>query len=215
MKLDTWIRKLIPRDDRFFVHLEASSRNLVESSEVLQKLFRSRKAAQREALTKRIRELEHTGDVLTHNIYSELNSTFVTPLDREDIHRLASSLDDILDHLDNTVMKISMYRLRAFTPAMNELGAILSRSIVEVHTVVTLLRALHDTEKLAVSIRQINELENEADDLLEVSMGELFRGKKNATEIMKLKEVYEGLEKATDRCEDVANVVEGILLKNA
>lgn len=215
MKLDILIHKLLPTDNKFFDYLEQSGQNLVEASEALRTLMLTTKAAERDALVEKISDHEHRGDAITHTIFSELNSTFVTPLDREDIHKLASALDDILDFMDGSVARFNLYGLKRYPSAMGQLADILAKSIVEVRNGVHMLRNIHKSSEIQATLKKINTYENEADALFEKTVSELFAKEKNAIEIMKLKEVYVGLETATDKCEDAANVLESILIKNA
>lgn len=215
MKLDVILHKLLPTDTKFFEYLEQSSENLVEAGETLRTLMLTTKKNERQSLTEKIRDHEHRGDNITHTIFSELNSTFVTPLDREDIMKLASALDDIMDFMDGSVARFNLYGVKRYPPALAQMADILSKSIVEVRNGVRMLRDMRKTEAITAVLKKINEYENDADTLFEKAVGDLFAKEKNAIEIMKLKEVYVGLETATDKCEDAANVLETILIKNA
>ena len=215
MKLDVLIHKLLPTDNKFFNYLEQSCQNLVEAGETLRTLMLTNKASEQRLLVDKIREHEHRGDSITHTIFSELNSTFVTPLDREDIHKLASALDDIMDFMDGSVARFNLYGLKRYPPALAQIADILAKSIVEVQSGVRMLRDMRKTEEISAVLKKINTYENDADTLFEEAVGALFAKEKNAIEIMKLKEVYVGLETATDKCEDAANVLESILIKNA
>ncbi|HTX19348.1 MAG TPA: DUF47 family protein [Bacteroidota bacterium] len=215
MKLDRLIQKLLPKDDKFYTLLEESTQNLVKAGEVLSQLSLHRKAGEIEPLINQIHDLEHAGDTITHRIFSELNSTFVTPLDREDIHTLASSLDDILDHIDGSVGRFFLYKLKLWTPKMKQLADILTASIGELNHGVSLLRNIQQFEELQKVFQKVNEYENNADDVFEEAIAEMFRTEKSPIQIIKLKEIYVGLETATDKCEDAANVLEGIVIKHA
>ncbi len=215
MKLDVLLHKLLPTDNKFFDYLEQSCENLVEAGETLRTLMLATKQSERKPLADKIRDHEHLGDNITHTIFSELNSTFVTPLDREDIMKLASALDDIMDFMDGSVARFNLYGVKRYPPALAQMADILSKSIVEVRNGVRMLRNMRKTEELQATLKKINEYENDADTLFEKAVGDLFAKEKNAIEIMKLKEVYVGLETATDKCEDAANVLETILIKNA
>ena len=215
MKFDALLKKLLPKDDKFFAYLEESAENLVKAVDVLKKLSSSKNAAERKTLTDRMHDLEHDGDGVTHKIFSELNSTFVTPIDREDIHQLASSLDDIMDHMDGSAGRFILYKLKAWPRDMVKLVDILEKSINELKHGVNLLRDVQQTEKLQAVFQKVNEYENDADDVFEQAIAELFEKEKNPVQIIKLKEIYVGLETATDKCEDVANVLEGIVIKHS
>jgi predicted phosphate transport protein (TIGR00153 family) len=214
MKLDQFIKKFLPHDDHFYVLLEESAQNLVKAGVELKKLPFCKKQSQREETAKRIKDIEHDGDSITHNIFSELNSTFVTPLDREDIHELASALDDVLDHMDGCAHRFVMYKITRVPKAIPQLIDVLILSIQELKNGVHLLRNLNKTDLLEDTFKMVNEYENQADEIFDQAVADLFAKEKNAIQIIKLKEILVGLETATDKCEDSANVLEGILIKH-
>ncbi len=215
MKLDTIIQKILPHDEKFYALLGESTQNLVSAAELMKKLAVSKTTAEREKLVTQITVLEHHGDNLTHKIFSELNATFVTPFDREDIHHLASSLDDVMDHIDGSASKVTLYKLKKCPPAMVKLTDILQLSIGELHRGVGLLRDLNRSDELQKVFHKVNEYENEADEVFGKTIAKLFEKEKDPIQIIKLKEIYMGLETATDKCEDAANVLEGIFIKHS
>jgi hypothetical protein len=162
-----------------------------------------------------INELEHFGDSISHQVFSELNATFVTPFDREDIHQLTSALDDIMDHMDGAASRISLYKIKKYPKSMLQLIDILQLSIAELRRGVGMLRDLNKTNELQRVFQKVNEYENNADTVFESGVARLFEKEKNAIQIIKLKEILVGLETATDKCEDAANVLEGIYIKHA
>jgi len=215
MKLKELIQRLLPRDEKFFTMLEESTSNLLVASELLKKLAALKNTAQQIKLVEEIKEVEHRGDTITHRIFSQLNATFVTPLDREDIHLLASALDDILDHIDGSAQRLVLYSIKKFPPAMVRLCDVLHLSIGELHRGIGLMRNLDDTDRLQEVFQRVNQYENDADTIFDQAVADLFKKEKKPIQIIKLKEVYVGLETATDKCEDVANVLEGIVIKYA
>lgn len=215
MNLNAFIRKLLPREDKFFRMLEESASNLTEAGALMTQVARSQKRAERDHLVQRMQDHEHRGDTITHRIFSELNSTFVTPLDREEIHALASSLDDIMDHMHGSAARLSIYDLTRLPEPVAQLTRVLVLSMEEILRGVQLLRDLHHPEPLKVVLQKVNEYENEADTIFEEALKTLFRKEKNPIELIKIKEVYVALELATDKCEDAANVMESILIKHA
>lgn len=215
MKLDQLIQKLLPHDEKFYVYFEQSSQNLIDAASLFKELCLTKTAAERDRVVSQIQELEHFGDTVTHNIFSELNATFVTPFDREDIHSLASALDDVMDHIDGSSGRISLYRLKKYPEQMIKLVDILHLSITELHKGVALLRNLHKAEELQRVFQKVNEYENQADAVFERAVADLFDNEKDPIQVIKLKEIYVGLETATDKCEDAANVLEGIYIKHA
>jgi predicted phosphate transport protein (TIGR00153 family) len=215
MKFDKIIQRLLPHDESFYKFFTEASQNLVNAAALLKDISGTKEGSEREKLIMQMHELEHHGDNLTHKIFSELNSTFVTPFDREDIHQLTSALDDVLDHMDGTVNRISLYKIKKYPEPMVRLVDILQLSISELHRGVGMLRDLNKTNELQRVFQKINEYENNADAVFENGVAELFDKEKDAIQVIKLKEVLVGLETATDKCEDAANVLEGIYIKNA
>lgn len=215
MKLDDFVRKFLPHDDKFYSLLEESSFNLVKAGEAMKKLSFTKSLPERNIIVDHIKDLEHLGDSITHNIFSELNGTFVTPLDREDIHLLASSLDDIMDHIDGSASRFSLYKIDECPQSMVQLVDVLYLSIAELDRGIGLIRHLHRDEDLLKVFKKVNEYENQADSIFEGAIADLFENEKDPIKIIKLKEVFVGLETATDKCEDAANVLEGIFIKHA
>ncbi len=215
MWFDKIIHTLLPTDEKFYSLLEESTRNLTNAAEMLKKFAATKSAAERERIHVQVHALEHIGDDLTHKLYSELNATFVTPFDREDIHALGSSIDDVLDELDGSVGRMVLYKIKTIPPSVVQLVNVLHLSIEELHSGVHLLRNIHKTDELQKVLQKVNEYENEADSLFQMAVADLFRFEKKPIELIKIKEVLVGLETATDKCEDAANVLEGILIKHA
>ncbi len=215
MLFDRLIQKLLPTDERFYLLFEESTKNLLNAAENLTKLPRTKTLQEKEKLAVQIHAFEHIGDDFTHKIYSELNSTFVTPFDREDIHELASSIDDVLDEIDGSIGRIVLYKIKTVPSSVIKLIDVLHLSIEELHRGVHLLRNIHKTDELQKILQKVNEYENEADAVFEKAVADLFEHEKSPVQIIKLKEVLVGLETATDKCEDAANVLEGILIKHA
>jgi predicted phosphate transport protein (TIGR00153 family) len=162
----------------------------------------------------RIKELEHQGDHITHQTVEALNKTFITPIDREDIYNLITKVDDVLDMIDGLANRMVLYKI---TPNMQlkGLSKILARSVDEVAHALSGMRQHRKPEDILRHCVEINRLENEADDALRAAIAELLDTETNAITVIKWKEIYEFLERATDKCEDVANVIESILVKNA
>jgi uncharacterized protein len=214
MKFDRWIKKLLPHDDHFYVLLEESAQNLVKAGVELKKLPSCKKQLQREEIAKCIKDIEHDGDSITHNIFSELNSTFVTPFDREDIHELTSALDDVLDHIDGCAHRFAMYKIKRVPKSFSQLIDVLILSINELKNGVHLLRNLNKIDILQDTFRMVNEYENQADEIYDQAVADLFDNEKDVIQIIKQLEIMVRLETATDKCEDAANVLEGILIKH-
>ena len=158
-----------------------------------------------------IKEVEHKCDFLTHEIIQRLNRTFVTPIDREDIHELARSLDDVMDAIDAAASLVRLYKLDTVRFGARELAHLVSTSAIEIRAA---LAAFNDSKSLALHSVEINRLENEADRIHQQAVGKLFEEETNPIAVMKWKETLDFLEEATDRCEDVANVLEGVAVKH-
>lgn len=215
MIFDKILHKLLPTDEHFYGFFEEVTSLLKQASEVLAQLPAAKTQAARDRITTQISVLEHQADEVTHQVFSELNSTFVTPFDREDIHQLASALDEIMDHIDGATSRITLYRLKSVPHSMHRLIDVLHLSINELDKGVRLLRNLKDFEGLQRAIKAVNQYENEADTIFAQAVADLFAKEKDPIEIIKLKEIYVGFETATDMCEDAANVLEGIYIKHA
>lgn len=214
MRLDRILQALLPHDEQFFVLFEESTRNIVLASETMLK-FPAATPDERVAIAEHIKTLEHIGDSVTHRIYSELNGTFVTPIDPEDIHLLASSLDDILDNIDGGAGRFVLYKIKDCPPEMIKLIECLHSSVTELEKGVHLLRKLTNHTELRSVIERVNEFENLADNIFDRAIANLFDRAGDPIEVIKMKEIFVSLETATDRCEDAANVLETILIKHA
>ncbi len=202
---------IIPRDDKFFDLLEKQSNNVVAAAEQLLALFDH--YGDLPAYAKRIEELEHVGDTFVHDLSMELNRSFITPFDHSDIAALAGRIDDIIDAVDSSVGRMAMYKIAKEPPHAKRLAEIILDQVREVDKGVASLRKM-DSPAIQEKRIIINRLENEADDITNRALVELFE-LEDARAIMKLKEVYERLEAATDRCEDASDVLADIATKNA
>ncbi len=214
MKIDRIIQILLPHDEKFYSLFEEMTRLLQKASIALKKIPDS-DPVQTQSLADEIEDLEHQADEVTHRVFAELNATFVTPFDREDIHELASSLDDVMDYINGCSSRFVLYNVRVAPQYMRKLMEIIQLQVETVGKGITYLRDFKNTGMLEEVLKKVNEYENEADTVFTLAIADLFENEKNAIELIKLKEIYIGLETATDRCEDVANVLESILVKHA
>ena len=205
--------KLFPKSQRFFDMFERAANNVLEGAKLLDDFFANH--ADWSVKVKRIEDAEHAGDQITHDTMEILNKTFITPIDREDIHALISTMDDILDLIYGTANRMVYYKVPPPTADMKKVVQILVRAVEEVAKAVLRLRNMKKPEMILAQCIQINSLENEADEALRLAISNLFDREKDPIKLIKEKEILEMLESATDRCEDVANVIEGIVLKNA
>jgi hypothetical protein len=202
---------LIPREVRFFDLFERQSGLIIQASGLLHELVHN--FADARAKAHKIKEVEHEGDTTTHEIVRRLNTTFITPMDREDIYTLASRLDDVLDYIEAAAERLVVYRIKEPTSACRAMAEVIISSAHAMDRAIRCLRTMDPGfHEHAV---EVNRLENTADTLLRDSLAAMFDEQPDPIEIIKWKEIYETMEIVTDRCEDVANVIEGIILKMA
>ncbi len=215
MSLNSVFQYFVPKDKKFFPLFEQGSANLVKLGEKLVEAVNTDDLSHREKLFKEIEHLEHVGDEITHQIHLELSKNFITPFDREDIHRLASSIDDIADYIHGSANRMKLYNVTNITDPIKELSELILQSCQFLDKAVRELKNLKNIRLIADSCIRINSIENQADYVFDKAVGALFDYEKDAVNLIKYKEVLQGLETATDRCEDAANVLESILVKNA
>jgi uncharacterized protein len=201
--------RLIPREEKFYADFLSMADELQKGARLLEEMFGAEKPVWDKA--DEIKEVEHKCDFLTHEIIQRLNRTFVTPIDREDIHALARSLDDVMDAIDASAAVIRLYSLTSVRFGARELARVISASTVVIHHA---LAALEQTKGVAAHAVEINRLENEADRIHQQAVVRLFDEETNPIVVIKWKEALDFLEQATDRCEDVANVIESIVVKH-
>jgi len=213
MRLDRLLQTLLPKDTRFYAMFEKAVHNIADATDELKKLPVAQ-PHERESIIARITDFEHAGDQITHDIFDSLNRTFVTPFDSEDIHLLTSELDDILDNIDGSARRSALYKIERYPTDMCKLIDTLHASVRELETGIPLLRNFRNAAELRRCIERVNELENEADLIFTRGISQLFEDEKNPVDIIKLKEVFVSLETATDKCEDVADVLETLLIKH-
>ena len=203
----------IPREEKFFGLFEQSAQNMVKAAQGLQKLVDTCGDVAKNVAE--ITELEHQGDTITHQIIAQLHRTFVTPFDREDIALLAQRLDDVTDFIHAAADAILIYKIECSTPRARELASIIVQAAAEVERTIPQLRHRVELKQILPRCVEINRLENIADRVFRAAMGELFDDSIDMAQVIKWREIYEHMESATDRCEDVANVLEGVALKHA
>lgn len=203
----------MPREHKFFDLFEASARNIVKVAQALQELVDTWQFV--DSRVAEITEMEHTGDTITHDIITQLNCTFVTPFDREDIALLAHSMDDIVDLIHAAADAMFIYKIDGPTQRAKELAEIIVQAATETERAIHRLRRPSDLKQIFEPCVEINRLENMADRVFRAAMAELFDDALDVPQIIKWREIYEHMESSTDRCEDVANVLEGVALKHA
>jgi predicted phosphate transport protein (TIGR00153 family) len=208
------LQYLLPKDRKFFPLFKQATENLVKGSKVLVELVNA-PPEKRKELIHEIEQIEHTGDNITHMIFNELGRNFITPFDREDIHALTSSIDDILDLINGTAKRLEMYKVTEITEPMVMLSEIILKGSIELNVAVTNLEGMKRIDEIKEACVRINSLENNADDVFNLAIGRLFDEEKDAVKLIKIKEILQVLETATDKCEDAANVIESIIIKYA
>jgi len=204
---------IIPRETKFFDLFESSAQNMVDIADALKDMVCS--WGDIEKSIEHITDLEHKGDSITHEIVAQLHRTFVTPFDREDMATLAERMDDVTDLIHASADAMYIYKIKEPTERSKELANIIVQAAKEVAKAVPSLRQKSEMKKVLESCVELNRLENKADKAYRSALGELFEDSKDITHIIKWREIYEHMESATDRCEDVANVLEGVALKHA
>ena len=203
----------IPREESFFGLFEQSAQNMVKAAQGLKRMVDTGEDI--EGKVGEIIELEHQGDTITHQIMAQVHRTFVTPFDREDIALLAHTLDDVTDFIHAAADAILIYKIECSTQRAKELVDIIVQAATEVEKAMPQLRHRAELKQILERCVEINRLENMADRVFRSAMGELFDDSTDIAQIIKWREIYEHMESATDRCEDVANVLEGVALKHA
>jgi predicted phosphate transport protein (TIGR00153 family) len=203
----------VPRGERFFDLFEESARNVVRTAHALKHLVDNWEHL--EACFAEITEFEHRGDSITHEIIALLNRAFITPFDREDISLLAHSLDDVVDFIDSAADAMSLYKVNKPGERAKELADIIVQGAVEVEKAIPMLRSHKELKNILPRCVEINRLENMADRVYRSALAELFDNTTDLARVIQWREIYLHMETATDRCEDVADVLEGVALKHA
>lgn len=204
--------RFISKDSEFFDLFDRQVKDLVTITELLRGFAQDFKDS--EAMRTKFKEAEHEADITTHEIIEKVNRTFITPIDREDIHSLAQAMDDVVDLIDASAGRVFLYEIRQPTEEMKRFVEIIHKMVQEIAKTIGMLRNLKNPRRLLDHCIEINRLENEADATLLSGIEKLVKNRQDFFEFMRWKEVYESLESATDKCEDVANIIEGIVIKS-
>ena len=215
MSLNALMRWLKPREMVFFDLLEAASTNILEAAQLFDRELRSGDPARFAELRRQMKELEHKGDEITHEIIDRLNQTFVTPIEREDILALAHALDDVADRIDAVCERLVLYRIGAIMPAATELSSVIVEGAQELVKLSASLRKMDNIADIRTRIRHVHALENKADSLYHAALSQIFESPKDPIDLMKWKEILETLEDTTDRIELVAQTVGSTVMRNA
>jgi predicted phosphate transport protein (TIGR00153 family) len=205
--------RLMPRDGRFFEYYNAHAERIVEGARELAVMITT--FSELEVHAQRIDIAERAADKVTHETITQLHRTFITPFDRDQMHQLITSMDDILDLIQDVAESVLLYDLQRITPEAKQLAEICQMSCDRVKSAVGLLTHIKQSDAIMKCCEEIDRLESDADRVMRSALGKLFRDENDVKQVMKLRVLYDLLESITDRCEDVANVIEGIVLENS
>lgn len=213
--LNALMKIFMPKDRIFYELFEKVAENVALMSKQLKEVVAEPDFDKRAALIKVVEDMEHTNDEYTHSIFTQLERNFITPFDREDIHALATSLDDIADYIYASAKKINFYRVNPNETGMHKFADLIDQGCIQIKYAVTELRNMKNMRKITDALVKINSIENQADDVFDMSIEHLFATEPDAKEVIKKREIYQVMEIATDKCEDASNVIESILIKYA
>ncbi len=215
MALNSILKIFLPKDRVFFDLFESVAGNVALIASKLKDMTNESDFDKRANILAQIEDLEHVNDDLTHKIFTELGRNFITPFDREDIHYLASSLDDIADYVYASAKKINFYRVNPNDTGIKKLAELIEQGAIHVSKAVIELRNMKNMRQITEALVKINSMENQADDIFDMSIERLFATEPDAKEVIKKREIYQVMEIATDKCEDAGNVIESIIIKYA
>jgi len=215
MALNSMFKIFLPKDRIFYDLFEKVADNVALMGKKLKAMVFEDDFDKRSSIISQLEDLEHANDDLTHRIFTELGRNFITPFDREDIHYLASALDDIADYIYASAKKINFYRVNPNDSGIQKLAEIVEQSADQVRIAVVELRNMKNMRMITEALVKINSMENQADDIFDMSIERLFAIEPDAKEVIKKREIYQVMEIVTDKCEDAGNVIESIIIKYA
>ncbi len=215
MASNSFLNIFLPKDKVFFQLFESVAETLIKMGSRLKDVVHEKDFETRGDFIKEIEDMEHVNDDYTHRIFTELGRNFITPFDREDIHSLANALDDVSDYIYAAAKKINFYKVDPSDEGMQKMGNLIQHACVEVQTAVGELRNMKNLRRITDAMVAINSIENQADDVFDMSIERLFATEPDAKEVIKKREIYQVMEIVTDKCEDAANVIESIIIKYA
>jgi uncharacterized protein len=213
--LNSFLKIFMPKNRIFYELFEKIATNADTMGTLLKGVIEEPDFDKRAAIINKIEDLEHANDELTHNVFTELGRNFITPFDREDIHYLATSLDDIADYIYAAAKKINFYRVNPNDTGMQKFAELIEQGVQQVRIAVTELRDMKNMRNITEALVKINSIENQADDIFDFSIERLFDTEPDAKEVIKKREIYQVMEIITDKCEDASNVIESIIIKYA
>lgn len=215
MALQSFLKIFMPKNKVFYELFEKVATNVEKMGAILKNVIEEPDFDKRAALINQLEDLEHANDELTHSIFTELGRNFITPFDREDIHYLATSLDDIADYIYAAGKKINFYKVNPNDIGMQKFAELIQQGAAQVRIAVTELRDMKNMRNITEALVKINSIENQADDIFDFSIERLFETEPDAKEVIKKREIYQVMEIVTDKCEDASNVIESIIIKYA
>ena len=212
---NSFLKIFMPKNKVFFELFEKVADNVAKMGVILKDIVAEPDFDKRASLISQVEDLEHANDELTHSVFTELGRNFITPFDREDIHLLATALDDVADYIYASAKKINFYRVNPNDIGMQKMAELIEQGANHVRTAVVELRDMKNMRNITEALVKINSIENQADDIFDMSIERLFATEPDAKEVIKKREIYQVMEIVTDKCEDAANVIESIIIKYA
>lgn len=213
--INSFMKLFLPKDKIFYKLFEEVSITSLEMSRLLKKMVSEPSFDEREKILREIEDLEHKNDDITHKIFTELSRNFITPFDREDIHYLASAMDDVADYIFASAKKINFYRVDPLHESFSKMAELIVQGCDNIAKAVSELKDMKNMRQITDALVRVNSIENQADDIFDLSIERLFATETDAKEVIKKREIYQVMEIATDKCEDAANVIESIIVKYA
>jgi len=207
------LSKLVPKEVKFFELFDQTAHKIDEGLDVFVELLK--KPEDMDNLTKKLKSIEHQADDIVHGTIDFLNSTFITPIDREDIQSLVKKMDDVIDLAQGASNRLRLYEITEIHPELPKLATVLCRAFHEVHSAITEMRDMKNSDRIKKHFIEVNRLENEGDIIVQSAVAKLFKDSRDPLYVIKWKEIFEIVEAAIDCCEDVANIIEGIVVKQA
>ncbi len=215
MALQSFLKIFMPKNKIFYDLFEKVVDNVAKMGSLLRDVVAEPDFDKRASLIVKIEDLEHANDELTHNLFTELGRNFITPFDREDIHYLATSLDDVADYIYAAAKKINFYRVNPNDTGMHKFSELIEQGADQLKIAVCELRDMKNMRNITEALVKINSIENQADDVFDFSIEKLFDTEPDAKEVIKKRDIYQVMEIVTDKCEDASNVIESIIIKYA
>jgi uncharacterized protein len=215
MGLNSIMKIFMPKDKIFYSLFEEVAVTVAKMGKAMKEVVAEPDFDKRAAIISRLEDLEHVNDDLTHKIFTELGRNFITPFDREDIHYLASALDDIADYIYSSAKKINFYKVNPNDTGIQKMAELIDQGAEQIRNAVFELRNMTNMRKITDALVKVNSIENQADDIFDMSIDRLFETEPDAKEVIKKREIYQVMEIVTDKCEDAANVIESIIIKYA